>query len=122
MKKFFCVMLMIAFSAVSLSACGGKNVTVYDIDGTWENVMVGRVTTGTAVYTFKTDYTYTHTYSSSSEVISISTDEQKGTYSLSGNTITLKDDSESTSFEVEFRDGNMIWITDAGKERIFTRK
>lgn len=121
MKKIISLFIAALLTMTIFTACSEKPVTVADIQGTWLNVVEGSVVTSTFVYTFNSDMTYTDSSESGSDVVSFTYDET-GTYSLSGNTITLTDNYGSTTFEVKFEDGNMIWITEKGKERLFTRQ
>ncbi len=121
MKKFTAVITAAVLAAAVFTACGKKDITAYDIEGTWENVYEGSVTTSTSIYTFKTDMTYTHSYTSSSDVVSIGTDDEEK-YSLSGTTITIERDSDSVSYGVSFDGDDMIFTSESGTELIFKRK
>lgn len=122
MKRLIKILMAFVIAAAALTSCGKRDITVYDIEGTWENVIEGSVVTTTCVYTFKTDMTYIDSAVSSSEVVSLGS-EDEGTYSLSGSFITLTDSwGGSNTFEVSFDGDTMIFTTEEGVERIFTRK
>ena len=121
MKKIISLIISALFAVTLFAACSEKQISVSDIEGTWVNVVEGSVVTSTFVYTFKSDMTYTSSSTSGSEVITLSSDNE-GTFSLSGSTITISDDYGSNSFTVKLENGEMIWITEAGKERLFTRQ
>lgn len=109
------------FAIVMFTACSEKQLTVDDVEGTWVNVVEGPVVTNTFVYTFNRDMTYSKAFSIDTDVVSMDTDKT-GEYSFSGSSITVTENSESITFKVKFEDGNMIWITEAGRERIFVRQ
>ncbi len=121
MKKITAIIIAALSAMVLFAACSEKQITVADVEGTWLNIVEGSVVTNTFVYTFNTDKTYTVSFGVDTDVVSMNSDNV-GEYSLSGSTITLIENSEVRSFEVEFEDGNMIWITEAGKERVFVRQ
>ncbi len=122
MKKLIKIIMAAVFAAAVLTSCGKRDITVYDIEGTWENVIEGSTVTTTCVYTFRTDMTYIDSSVSSSEILSLGS-EDEGTYSLSGSFITLTDSwGGSNTFEVSFDGDTMIFTTEEGVERIFTRK
>lgn len=122
MKKLTIILAVALITLAVFTGCSEKKqLTAADVEGTWINVEVGSVVTNTFIYKFKLDMTYTVNFSADTEVVSLGSDKE-GVYSLSGSTITITENSESRSFEVEFRDGDMIWITPAGVERVFKRQ
>ena len=121
MKKVAVLFIAVLFSVMMFTSCSEKQITPADIEGTWINVVEGPVVTNTFVYTFNTDMTYSKIFSADTEVVSIGSDKT-GTYSLSGSSITVTENSESITFKVKFEWEDMIWITEAGRERVFVRQ
>ena len=121
MKKFAAIIVAALFAVVVFTACSEKQLTAADVEGTWLNVVEGSVVTNTFIYTFNSDMTYSVVFSADTDVVSMGS-ENTGKYFFLGSTITITENSESRSFKVKFKDGNMIWVTEAGYERVFVRQ
>ena len=121
MKKAISVIISVLLAMAVFTACSEKQLTVDDVEGTWVNVVEGPVVTNTFVYTFNRDMTYSKVFSADTDVVSIGSDKT-GVYSFSGSSITVTENSESITFKVKFEGEDMIWITEAGRERVFVRQ